>query len=1273
MEADDYKQLAPIDHVLRRVEMYGATKSIQEYKSYVPNEDFTELSEVKMEYSMLLKKLIDEISTNAIDQARTNPKTVNNIYHLFDEETGAITIINDGTPIPLKMKKNLQGVSMPIPQFVTTEFNTSSNYNKSREVKTTGGCNGVGMKLTNVWSVLFITEVYCHTSNKLFQQTCTNNMRDISEYFMDSPKKFKGKKIIPKYIKSSYTAFKFIPDYKRMGYKKYSTELSNICTMLLRTQVMVASISNQPKPSIKKPSTISVYFNDTKCTIKSIKDIAIMNTKPTIEYIDEEGTVATDEESTKETVKKTMPMLEFILNDAGETPWHIVLTCDASKGKNQTHFAVVNGIYTSQGGTHVDIIRKQLTAYIKPKFNAMYNTKYNMAWDKKYMNYIQIYMNTIVILPEFDGQKKGALTTPEKVLKVDHIIGDTHLKKIMKLFIQPINDLVMLKSVTDDAKNSVDKSNKEHIGHYFKAAKLGSKATLCICEGVSAQGNLNTVIRQGKKGTTYTGTLALQGVIPNGLKESKAITNPETNILTLIRSSKLQDNKHIRAMYNALKLDPACKYECNRDGDIAFKKLNYGSLLIVTDQDVDGFNIQGLVLVLLSTFHPGLFDRGYVKILNTPVIIATIRKSKKIINKAFHSIQEYETWSKTAPTHTTKYIKGLASATDKDLLNILKHINSNTFEIKSLSNEDIKQLYIYYGPDPDLRKKCLSEPPKIHDIKFPERHGGGDADAPMYISTEEHLHVRVREYQCENLTRKLPNIMDGNLDAKRKMIATILKLPKGKDIKAAALAGKMIADMAYNHGDASASAGILNFAKIYYGAQNIAQITACGTYAGDRSNKVSGAARYVPVKGNSSILDVLYNSLDTELIEHVQVDGVKMEPKYYLPCVPLILLNTYSTISTGWSCSSYARDYKQVINNIKFLIKGKKIIKMDHDMSNFNGKVVHFNDYEWSVGTYKYNKKDNILTITELPIFVWTDIYVNGDEKQAKKFHDAYIKEKAEAKKADKDKKPKKAPSTAINKPLIYKKYVKEVVNNSHKDTFNKNMDINIDVYLEPGAYKTIQSEYSTDAFDGIEKYFGLNKSMKPLLNFINIDNTVKTYKSYEEVLLHWYELRKPYYSIRYNRERIMLELRILFLENLTRFTSPNNREEANAIVNTKNTSEKAISLLVKNKYQAFNVKCLNDPSGIPNDKLKKVILEENVTYSYILNLTCTQRLKEANEKRHVELQAYKDRLNYLNSQDKYFEGAEMWIEDLNAFQKAMEDGIKNNWNVNAGYEEVYE
>merc|ERR1719453_1767968 len=90
-------------------------------------------------------------------------------------EEGFIEIENDGSTLPVEVHKEHK---MYVPEMVFGHLLTSDNYDDD-EKKTTGGRNGYGAKLTNIFSTKFELECADSESKKIYQQTWENNMQKI--------------------------------------------------------------------------------------------------------------------------------------------------------------------------------------------------------------------------------------------------------------------------------------------------------------------------------------------------------------------------------------------------------------------------------------------------------------------------------------------------------------------------------------------------------------------------------------------------------------------------------------------------------------------------------------------------------------------------------------------------------------------------------------------------------------------------------------------------------------------------------------------------------------------------------------------------------------------------------------------------------------------------------------------------------------------------------------------------------------------------------------
>lgn len=100
-----------------------------------------------------LYKIFDEILVNAADNKQRDPK-MDRLEVVIDQEENLISVYNTGDGIPVEMHKE-EGVF--VPELIFGHLLTSSNYDDN-EKKTTGGRNGYGAKLTNIFSTEFIIE-----------------------------------------------------------------------------------------------------------------------------------------------------------------------------------------------------------------------------------------------------------------------------------------------------------------------------------------------------------------------------------------------------------------------------------------------------------------------------------------------------------------------------------------------------------------------------------------------------------------------------------------------------------------------------------------------------------------------------------------------------------------------------------------------------------------------------------------------------------------------------------------------------------------------------------------------------------------------------------------------------------------------------------------------------------------------------------------------------------------------------------------------------------
>lgn len=299
MSLSKYQKLSEIEHVLTRAGMYLGSISNTTQNLFVPVNG--KMVEQEITFNPALIKMVDEILSNSVDEHIRSGK-VTRIDVQYSPLTEEI-VISDNGGIPVKKHPEYNTY---IPSMIFGELRTGSNF--SDEERFSAGLNGLGAKLTSIFSKRFSIET-CDGIKK-FHQTFENNL---------------SKKYTPAITNNTKkgTTISFIPDYERLG-----------CILdddnIKRIEKRVYDIAGcNPK--------IQVFLNGVLIKIKSFSDYVDM-------YVEE--SLLTKNEH-----------------------WEIGVS--ASKDDSFKHISFVNGVDTYNGGNHIDYISNQITNkirdYIKKK------------------------------------------------------------------------------------------------------------------------------------------------------------------------------------------------------------------------------------------------------------------------------------------------------------------------------------------------------------------------------------------------------------------------------------------------------------------------------------------------------------------------------------------------------------------------------------------------------------------------------------------------------------------------------------------------------------------------------------------------------------------------------------------------------------------------------------------------------------------------------------------------------------------------------------------
>lgn len=360
-----YVKLDHHEHVLARPGMYIGSIDPDTYNTWVYESKDSENELVKKEVSIVpgLYKIFDEILVNAIDHVTRlkiaknkddEVQPVKNIKVTIDKESGEISVYNDGDGIDVEIHPEY---NIYIPELIFGHLLTSTNYDDTEE-KIVGGLNGLGSKVTSLYSKFFKIETIDARKKKFYSQEWTDNMYN------------KSKPIVKASSKKPYTCVTFIPDYERFKLKKGLT--NDIYSLFVKRVYDICALTD---------NDVNVYFNGEKLEYKTFEKYVDL-------YIG---------------AKNKNKVYEKI-NDR----WEVIATSSPDMGFDQVSF--VNGIWTIRGGKHVDYITNQITNGIAEIINKKKKDA-NMK-SGHIRNYLMIFVKCTIGNPSFDSQTKDLLTTP---------------------------------------------------------------------------------------------------------------------------------------------------------------------------------------------------------------------------------------------------------------------------------------------------------------------------------------------------------------------------------------------------------------------------------------------------------------------------------------------------------------------------------------------------------------------------------------------------------------------------------------------------------------------------------------------------------------------------------------------------------------------------------------------------------------------------------------------------------------------------------------------
>ena len=634
-----------------------------------------------------------------------------------------------------------------------------------------------------------------------------------------------------------------------------------------------------------------------------------------------------------------------VFEDAENGRWEYAVALSPTHEFQQVSY--VNGIHTSKGGKHVDYILQQITrklsSYIEKKKKITVNSN-------SIKEQLILFLRCDIENPAFDSQTKDFMNTPSSKFGSSCSVSDKFIEKVAKMGVMDaacaITEVKENKAAkkTDGVKSKNVRGIPKLIDANWAGTEKSSQCTIIFCEGDSAKAGIVSGLSSSDR--NIYGVYPMKGKIMNVRGET---------------TKKIADNKEIADIKKILGLETGKTY---KNLEQVHKSLRYGRVLFMTDQDLDGSHIKGLGVNLFQSVWPSLaVIPGFIGFMNTPILKARKGTSELL----FYNTGEYDSWLESVGNNpkgwNIKYYKGLGTSTGKEF--------REYFEKKKIVGFD------HGGKETDNTIDMVFNKKRSDDRKIwlgnYERDSYLDTNKES-VSYDEFINrelIHFSKYDCD---RSIPNLMDGLKISLRKILYASFKKNLTSEIKVAQFSGYVSEHSGYHHGEASLNAAIVGMGQNFVGSNNINLLVPSGQF-GTRlqGGKDSASERYI-FTYLTAITRKLFPVSDDAILQYLNDDGLSVEPVYYAPIIPMILVNGAKGIGTGFSTDITPHEPMLIINYLRAKLNGQSFNEeFIPYYEGFEGTVTKIGVSKYLLkGTYESLGGDKI-RVTELPVGYWTD------------------------------------------------------------------------------------------------------------------------------------------------------------------------------------------------------------------------------------------------------------------------------------------------------------
>ena len=908
-------------HILHRPSMYlGNTPKDETEKTWVWDETVQRFILCDVVVNKGLNKTLDEILVNAGDHLGSKKQRTVSIS--LDPDTGRVTVHNSGGMHVHWMESGMFSV-----QAALGVLRTSSNFDDS-EKRTRGGLNGFGAKLTNVFSTEFSVTTKDETTGLIYRQVWRDGMEHVSAPMFATKNK--------KFVKAQFPGVEHA-DFFKPPARFSGTEISFVLNFQALRTTKEAALPGMRAYLHSRAVELACSRKTTRTTLNG-EDIVCRNVREWVKLF------------VPGVLTKDIACIEGTIGAQDEPRWSCAIVPRPSKDFPK-HFSTVNGIRTREGGTHISAYNRVLQE-VATKLSRK-DTTFTLADVQRSAT---LFVCATIENPEFKDQEKSKLTLAASKHGSRPDLSSS--RKVTTVLRDQILAAEAAKNIQNASRQSRSRQSMAHIKNFTDANWAGSSSktkrdqtTIIFTEGNSAKDTAD----DGITDTDRFGSKALKGKVQNVLQASaKAIAkNEEVNEIIQLLGIRLHNLKSTQDR----------------------RTLRYNRVMILTDQDPDGFHIRGLLYAFFRRFAPHMLTwKDFIVVFHTP-LFRVVRGHQTL---DFFSDSAFRRYEDTATgSYITKHFKGIGSWSSPEAKQLFRNMSQYAVAMQPATDADILALDEAFSKDAVDKRKALMR-------------GFHGVDDPRTIQTyRQHVTYEFAEYLIYSNKRAIPSVVDGLKPVNRKVLDVVLmdkSVPTDEDprqgYKVSQLGGAVAKDRHYHHGDKSMTDTIINMASEQ--TNNLPLLYPNGNFGGwDAGIKSAAAGRYIFTKLftytrplfplGRHVKETTHSAVP--VLTYLEEDGDTIEPEYFCPTVCTVLINGANGVGTGYSTVVPMHGVRDVVQRTRELLMGREPAPLVPSYPGFEGTPVR-DKHQWIFRGTCTQTDAHTVEISALAPQRWTDVVI---------------------------------------------------------------------------------------------------------------------------------------------------------------------------------------------------------------------------------------------------------------------------------------------------------